>query len=129
MNLLSVFILHLKTKLVFVGCFVFVLLLFLHSGFCLLSSCSNILTKLKGIEMFSMSRCATAILPFVWLEKSHFDIVPQILPVRWISLHPVLTILSQSLGPALLDLRFAAASKPSVTLRPNLLLPYRNLPT
>lgn len=67
MNFLPVFIFHLKTELVCVGCFVFVLLLwFLHSVFCLLSSCSNILTKLKETETFSISRCGTAIHPFAW---------------------------------------------------------------
>lgn len=65
MNFLLLFIFHLKTELVFV---------------CLFSR--NILTKIKRMEMFSMSRHGTAILPFAWLENNHFDISPWILPVR-----------------------------------------------
>lgn len=51
------------------------------------SSC-NVLTKLKMIEMFSASRCVTTTLPFIWIENSHFDVVPWILPMRSVSLHP-----------------------------------------
>lgn len=72
MNSLFLLIFLLKAELIFhlkvflcVGVFV----LFLHSVFCLFSSCNNILTKLKGIETFSISRCGPAILPFAWLKN------------------------------------------------------------